>query len=217
VELYGLQDAKSTSTPLAPNMVLSKKMCPSSEEEVREMEKVPYANGVGSLMYAMVCCRPDIAYIVGQVANFMANGGQEHSKALKHILRYLSGKRDYGLLFGSSKCMEETNPLVGFVDADYAGDADTRRSTSGLVFFLYGTPISWRSVLQPMVALSTTEAEYIAYTEAAKEGLWLQSLLKQIGIEIEKVPMKSDSAFALMLVKNPVYHARTRHSFSQNS
>ncbi|KAG1342735.1 putative Retrovirus-related Pol polyprotein from transposon TNT 1-94 [Cocos nucifera] len=112
----------------------------------------------------------------------MANPGKEHCKALKWILRYLHGTRDYGLVFGGqprgfgeqSKMCEGLSPLEGFVDANYAGDLNTRRSTTGHLFCIYGGPVSWRSILQPITALSTIEVEYIGITEATKKALYLE-------------------------------------------
>ncbi|XP_038974968.1 secreted RxLR effector protein 161-like [Phoenix dactylifera] len=115
----------------------------------------------------------------------MANSGKEHCQALKWIFRYLQGTRKLGLTFeqqdghgrNSNALREFSGPLEGFVDANFAGDLDTRRSTTGYVFNIFSGPISWRSTLQPITALSTTEAEYIGITEAVKEALWLKRLI----------------------------------------
>jgi hypothetical protein len=100
---------------------------------------------------------------------------------------------------------------VGYVDADYAGDLDDRRSTTGYVFTLTGGPICWKSMIQSTVAMSTTEAEYMAAAEAAKEALWLTGLVKELGIQQGGVPLYCDSQSAIYLAKNQVYHARTKH------
>ena len=97
------------------------------------------------------------------------------------------------------------------MDVDYAGDLDDRRSTTGYVFTLTGGPICWRSMIQPMVAMSTTEAEYMAAAEAAKEALWLTRLVKELGIQQVGVSLYCDSESAIYLAKNQVYHARTKH------
>ncbi len=106
---------------------------------------------------------------------------------------------------------QEEPSVVGFVDADYAGDLDNRRSTTGYVFTLAGGPICWRSVVQSLVALSTTEAEYMAVTEAAKEALWDAGLVKELGLQQGGVEVHCDSQSAIHLAKNQVYHARTKH------
>uniref|UniRef100_A0A2N9IQA1 Reverse transcriptase Ty1/copia-type domain-containing protein n=1 Tax=Fagus sylvatica TaxID=28930 RepID=A0A2N9IQA1_FAGSY len=104
-----------------------------------------------------------------------------------------------------------TNSVVGYVDADYAGEVDDRRSTTGYVFTLSGGPICWKSILQSIVAMSTTEAEYMAVAEAAKEALWLKGLVKELGLNQGGVQMHCDSQRAIYLAKNQVYHARTKH------
>ena len=111
-------------------------------------------------------------------------------------------------MFGSKK----SDPLVvGYVDSDYAGNLDDRRSTTGYVFTLVGGPICWKSTIQSIIALSTTEAEYMAIVEAAKEALWLTGLVKELGIEQGGVKLHCDSQSAIYLAKNQVYHARTKH------
>ena len=128
------------------------------------MSKVPYASAVGSLMYAMVCTRLDIAHAVGVVSRYMNNPGKEHWMAVKWILRYLKGTTNQALFFGGSNIS-----LQGYVDANMAGDRDNRRSTTGYLFTVGGTTVSWVSKIQSVVALSTTEAEYVAVIEASKE------------------------------------------------
>ena len=136
------------------------------------MSKIPYASSVGSLMYAMVCTRPDIAYSVGVVSRFLANPGKQHWQAVKWILRYFKGTSHYCLCFGHDEIV-----LEGFTDADMVGDMDTRKSTTGDLYTFAGVAVSWVSRLQRIVTLSTTEVEYIAATEACKEMLWMQRFL----------------------------------------
>jgi hypothetical protein len=102
--------------------------------------------------------------------------------------------------------------VVGYCDADYAGDIDTRKSTTGYTFLLYGGAISWNSKKQPTIALSTTEAEYMAATHAAKEAIWLQRFFRDTGF-LQDVPMTiySDNQSCISLSKNPTFHARTKH------
>ena len=97
------------------------------------------------------------------------------------------------------------------MDSDYAGDLDKRRSTTGYVFTFSQAPVSWRSTLQSTVALSTTEAEYMAMTEAMKEAIWLQGLLDDLGVEQDILKINCDSMSAIYLARNQVYHARTKH------
>ena len=142
------------------------------------MSKVPYAS-VGCLMYAMVCTRLDLAQGVSVVSKFLANPRKQHWDAVKWIFRYLRGTTNYGIMF---ERQQDELSVRGYVDADYAGDLNDRRSTTGYVFTLAGGPICWRSMIQSLVALSTTESEYMAVAEAAKEALWLTGLVKELGI-----------------------------------
>ncbi|KAL0315451.1 UNVERIFIED_CONTAM: Retrovirus-related Pol polyprotein from transposon TNT 1-94 [Sesamum radiatum] len=178
LEKFSMINAKSSSVPLAPHFQLSKDQSPKSDSEKKLMEKVPYSNAIGSVMYLMVCTRPDIAYAVSCLSRYMSNAGPPHWEALKWLLRYLSGSANTGIKF--SRSSKGVN-LVGYVDSNYANDRDSRKSTTSYIFTLCGSCISWKSQLQNIVALSTTEAEYIATTEAFKEAMWLEGLLKEIG------------------------------------
>ena len=140
------------------------------------MSRVSYSSTVGILMYAMVCTRPNIAHAVGVVSRYMKNPGKEHWEAVKWILRYLRGTATHALCFGGSNTF-----LQGYVDSDMVGDKDRRRSTTGYVFTIGGTIVSWISKLQKVVALSTTEEEYVVSTEASKEMIWLQSFMEKLG------------------------------------
>uniref|UniRef100_A0A2N9G795 CCHC-type domain-containing protein n=1 Tax=Fagus sylvatica TaxID=28930 RepID=A0A2N9G795_FAGSY len=198
LEKFSMLDAKPVSTPLANHFRLSGSQCPKNEEEIENMSKVPYASAVGCLMYAMVCTRPDLAHAVSTVSRYMANPGREHWNAVKWIFRYLKGTAEHGILFSRQP---GTNSVVGYVDADYAGEVDDRRSTTGYVFTLSGGPICWKSTLQSIVAMSTTEAEYMAVAEAAKEALWLKGLVKELGLNQGGVQMHCDSQSAIYLAK----------------
>ena len=168
---FGMSEkTKPVSTPLAPHFKLSASQCPKTEEEREYMSKVPYSNAVGSLMYAMVCTRPDISHAVGTVSRYMHDPGKEHWQAVKWILRYIQKTLDVGLIFEKDDMVGQH--VVGYCDSDYAGDFDKRRSTTGYVFTLAKAPVSWKSTLQSTVALSTTEA-----------SIWrsLKQLRKQYG------------------------------------
>lgn len=137
------------------------------------MLKIPYANDVGSIMYCMVCRKPDLAYSVSVVSRFMANPSYEHYNALKWDLRYLKGSVSKGLLFKENSGADS---LEGYVDSDFAGNLDTRKSLSSYVFTLFSTAISWKAKLQSMVTLSTIEAEYISVIKVFKEAIWLHGI-----------------------------------------
>ena len=206
LEKFNMTDAKARSTPMGSQLKLSKKQSPKTDEDKEEMAKIPYASAVGSLMYAMVCTRPDIAHAVGVVSRFMSNPGKEHWEGVKWLLRYLKGTSKVTLCFRRKKVV-----LEGFADADLGGCADSGKSTTGYVFTIGGTAISWMSRLQKSVALSTTEAEYMAIAEAAKELIWLKNFLSELGMKQEDCVLHCDNQSAVHLAKNPVFHSRTKH------
>lgn len=160
-------------------------------------------------MYSMVCTRPDLAHSVSVVSRYMARAGREHWSGVKWILRYLKGSKQFGLLYDGRK--ENDKVVMGFVDSDFAGDLDNRRSLTGYVFQVYGCTVSWKASLQPVVALSTTEAEYIALTEAVKEALWIKGLLDELGVKTQAATVYCDSQSAIHLSKNQMFHERTKH------
>jgi hypothetical protein len=208
---FNMSDCKPIGTPMSVGVKLSAEQSPKDDEEKEQMARIPYASAVGSLMYAMVCTRPDIAHAVGVLSRYMSNPGKEHWVAVKRVLRYLRGTSDYALCFGGK---EESMVLdvEGSVDANWGGDIDSRRSTSGYVFNLFGGPVSWMSKRQSVVALSSTEAEYMALTHAGKEAIWLQRLCSEFGFKRRRsVQLKCDSQSAIHLAKNPAYHSRTKH------
>ncbi|KAL0427174.1 UNVERIFIED_CONTAM: Retrovirus-related Pol polyprotein from transposon TNT 1-94 [Sesamum latifolium] len=165
LEKFSMSKAEPTSVPLAAHFQLCKNQSPKSETKIENMKNVPFSNAIGSVMYLMVSTRPDIAYAVSCLSRYMSNAGLPHWEALKWLLRYLNGSMNTGIKF--SKRSDDVN-LVGYVDSNYANDRDSRRSTTSYVFTLCGACISWKSQLQNIVAISTTEAEYIATTEALK-------------------------------------------------
>jgi len=187
---FSMENAKLISTPLANHFRLSTSQCRKTIEETEYMSKVPFARAVECLMYVMVCTRPDLAQVVNVVSKFMANPGRQHWDAIKWIFRYLKGTIGYGITFARLK---SDVSVVGSVDADYAVDLDDKRSTTGYVFSLAGGSICWRSMIQSTVTMSTTEVEYMAAIEAAKEALWLRGLVREMGIQQGGVQLHSDS------------------------
>ena len=197
---FNLGEAKPLSTPLSTATKLT------SVGEPMDARTPGYAQLVGSLLYLSVCTRPDIAQAVGALARYMSKPSLAHWQAAKGVLRYLAGTANYGITFGAG------GPgLEAYCDADYAGDIDTRRSTTAYVFILNGGAISWSSRLQQTVAASTTEAEYMAAAAAIKEALWLRTLLGNLGQPIQTIPMLADSQGAIKLLKNPVFSMRSKH------
>jgi hypothetical protein len=152
--------------------------------------------------------RPDIAYAVHHAARFVAKPSYEHVQAVKRILRYIRGTIETGIIFKR----DESNVLIGYADADFAGHADDSRSTSGYMFLLNG-PISWSSRRQRLTALSTTEAEIYALAEAAKEAVWISNLLKDMTLMSPdaSVKMMEDNAACHAIVNGVKAPTRTKH------
>eukprot|EP00253_Pinus_taeda_P025484 PITA_25484 len=132
LQRFNMQDSKPVKVPIPVGVRLSAEQCPRTQEEEEDMSRVPYASAVGSLMYAMVCTRPDIAHAVGVLSRFMSKPGKEHWKTVKPVFRYLRGTSDYGLCYQGRPGLDIVLDIRGFVDADWAGDMDQRRSTSGM-------------------------------------------------------------------------------------
>jgi hypothetical protein len=144
---FNMDEAKTASSPMDSSVVLSQAQCPSSEVDKQEMEHVPYRNLIGSCMYLLNCTRPDIAFAVGKLSWYLANPGKAHWHAGKHLLRYLKGSTSVSLVLGAN--VHEDPKIHGYGDADWAGDPDTRKSTTGLVVFLW----NWSNSLEVKEAI----------------------------------------------------------------
>ena len=204
VSKYGLENARSKSVPLATSIKLNK-----DEGEPLDTNKYAYNQLIGSLMYLAVCTRPDVAHAVGALAKYLATPTTVHWSVATDVLRYLAGTKDYGITFGGGhSIMPEP---MGYCDADFAGDVDTRRSTTGYIFLLNGGAISWSSRRQQTVAASTTEAEYMAAAAATKEALWLRKLLFDLRKSGNTITIKADNQGAIKLLKNPITSMRSKH------
>ncbi|PPQ72971.1 hypothetical protein CVT26_014516, partial [Gymnopilus dilepis] len=203
---FNFNDLKPSAIPIDPNQQLSRSQCPTSLADKARMKNVPYREAVGSLMYASMGTRPDITFATSTVAQFMDNPGWVHWEAVKKIFRYLKGTKELELVYGG-----ETRDLVGFVDADGASQ-EHRHAISGYVFIVDGGAVSWASKKQELVTLSTTEAEYVAATHAAKEAVWLRRLISEILSPIsEPTTLYGNNQSAIALAHGGQYHARTKH------
>ena len=160
-------------------------------------------------MYAMVLTRPDIAHTVSVISRYMASPGREQWKAVKWVMRYLNGTLKKGLVYGRNR--ENGDSLWGYVDSNFVGDLDRRRSLTGYVFMLKGCVVNWKSALLHVVALSTTEVEYTTATEVVKEALWLRGLISELGKMQSTVSIFCDSSSAIHLYKNPAHNEKTKH------
>ena len=167
---FRMDESKPAETAVDTNSKLIK-----AEDQEGLCNKELYQSAIGSLLYLSTRTRPDISYAVVNTARFCAQPSNTHWSAVKHIMRYLKGTLNLGLMFKSNNEGE----LVGFSDADWAGDLNDRKSTSGYVFLVSGSSVSWRSKKQSCVALSTAEAEYMLLASAAHEGYIWPPILSQ--------------------------------------
>eukprot|EP00253_Pinus_taeda_P033673 PITA_33673 len=203
--LYGLkfnmQECKAAITPTVMGLKLSK------ENSSKDFDPSLYKSIVGSLMY-LTATRPDIMFVVSLISRFMERLKEAHWQAAKRILRYVKGTKRLGILYTTSECSN----LVGYTDSDRVGSVDDRKSTSGYVFHMGSGAISWASKKQPIVALSTAEAEYVAATAAACQAVWMRRMLRSLGQEQAKATVIfCDNISAIALSKNPLFHKRTKH------
>jgi hypothetical protein len=204
LERNGMKDCNPALTPMETRLKLSK----ISDSPVTDATE--YRRVIGALRY-LIHTRPDLAFSVGYLSRFMEKPHEEHVVAVKRVLRYVAGTRNHGVFYARKKeyCALK---LSGFSDADMAGDLDTRNSTSGVIFFLGNSLVTWQSAKQKVVALSSCEAEYIAAATAACQGVWLARLLSDlVGKEVGPPELKVDNQSAIALMKNPVFHDRSKH------
>jgi len=213
LKTYNMTDLKPVATPGDPDISLSQAMAPQNEEERQFMASVPYRSAVGSLLYAALHTRPDIAFAVNQLSMFVENPGPAHWEAVKRVFAYLRGTTDLGItLSAPTSTSTPYLKITAYCDAAFANHVDTRRSTSGYIVFINGSPVSWKSKLQSVVALSSTEAEYISLAECAKEVLWNDALLKELNIlDILDITILEDNMGAIKLSENPTLHQRSKH------
>lgn len=204
---FNMEGAKPVVTPVSSQHKLRRLTEAEIKEEASYMDKIPYASAVGSLMYAMIGSRPDLGFAICLISRYMSQPGRTHWDAVRWVFKYLTGALDMCLTFTKQEMFD----IVGYSDSDYNSDLDRRRSVSAYIFQVGGNTVSWRATLQSVVALSTTEAEYMALTEAAKEGKWLMMLCGELGFEFKSYTLYCDAQSAICLAKNAVHHGRTKH------
>nr|KYP51497.1 Retrovirus-related Pol polyprotein from transposon TNT 1-94 [Cajanus cajan] len=168
-----------------------------------------YRSVVGALQYAIIT-RPEIAFSVNKVSQFMCSPMEEHWKVVKRILRYLKGTLKHGLVFTPARSSSSSN-LTAFTDADWVADPNDRRSTSATCIYLGPNLVSWWSKKQLLVARSSTEAEYRALAQAVTEVLWIQSLLQELKVRLNTPIVLCDNQSTVVLSHNPVLHSRSKH------
>ena len=210
LERHGMSDCKAISTPMERGFKAANATS-STDHKATDTEIRDYQAVIGSLMFAMVCTRPDIAYAVTTLAQFASNPTSAHLQAVKRVLRYLRGTADRRITYTGTGVMSSQPELVGYCDADWGGGPGCR-SITGYAFLMAGGVISWQSKKQRTVALSTVEAEYMATTQATKEAIWWRSFFAGVGHDMSRpTVIHSDSQGSIALAHNPEHHARTKH------
>lgn len=204
---FNMENCNAVKSPLEPGQRISKEMCAKTETEKNMMSNVPYRQAIGSLLFLAMITRPDISFAVNLLSRYCENPGPSHWGAVKRILRYINGTKNYGVTYNG----KSNEILKGFSDADWAADLDERRSTTGYIFTLYGGAISWGCRRQPTVALSSTEAEYMATVSTIQEAIWLRSLNNEIFGDWERVKIFCDNKGAMQVLNNNSYSNRTKH------
>ncbi|CAJ2652046.1 unnamed protein product [Trifolium pratense] len=196
---FGMDTAAHKRTPAATHLKLTK------DENGIDVDQSLYRSMIGSLLY-LTASRPDITFAVGVCARYQAKPKMSHLVQVKRILKYIKGTSDYGILYSQTK----NSTLIGYCDADWAGSADDRKSTSGGCFFLGDNLISWFSK-QNCVSLSTAEAEYIAAGSSCSQLMWMKQMLKEYNVDQDVMTLYCDNLSAINISKNPVQHSRTKH------
>lgn len=198
LEKFNMENSKQVDTPGEVNVTRSMK--PSGN--------FPFREAVGNLLYLSTRTRPDIAFSVNSSSRYMENPMKEDEINVKRIMKYLVGSKNLGIVYNKT---EEEPKIEAFCDADYAGDMETRRSTTGYIILYGGGPISWCSRRQPLVAMSSTEAEYIAAADCCKEVLYLKSLIEELTQTTVKANLNIDNQSAITLIKSGVVNRRSKH------
>ena len=202
LEEAGMQNCNLKHMPMDSAVKLSK-----SESE-KSIDATSYRRNIGCLRY-LLHTRPDLSYCVGVLSRYMQDPKESHGAAMKQCLRYLQGTSSYGLTFKNTTVATR---LIGYSDSNHNVDQDDGKSTTGHVFYLGDSPITWCSSKQDTVALSSCEAEFMAGTEAARQAIWLQDLLGEISESLcKKTVIRIDNQSAIALTRNPVFHGRSKH------
>ena len=196
-----MQDCKPVGTPVN----ISSKLVKATDDD-DSIDQKKYQSAIGSLMCLSVSSRPDISYAVSSLAQLSSHPTKEHWTALKRLLRYLKGTPNHGILYTK----DGANTCTGYMDTDWGGDVNDRKSTSEYLFLLSGGAVSWKSQKQRCVALSTAEAEYVAMASAAQESVWLKQLMGELTNSDTEAPtlIYEENQSAIAMAKNAQFHGR---------
>ena len=196
-----MEDSKLVGTPMCTRLKLTK------DDESKEVDQTLYRSMIGKLQY-VVHTRPNIALAVGIVARFSTKPKENHMMAVKRILRYLRGIEDYGLWYKFGGNLD----LKVFTDADWAGNIDDRKSTSGGAFFLGKRLVSWTSKKKNCISQSRAKVEYVVVAMNCSNIVWFKQLLEGMKVEIkEPIVMFCDNTSAINISKSPMMHSKTKH------
>ena len=198
------------NVPANPNKRLTKLDSPVTQAE-KDKVIYPYMNATGTQLYSAICTRPDIFYQTINLAKFNNNPGEEHVKASEDLFRYLKGTTKLGIKFSKPKSFDGKIEIRAFVDSDWAGCVDTRRSTIGFIIQIAGGPVSWKSKTIKTIAQSSCEAEFMGLTEVCRELMWLCNFLEEIGIAFHTPKIYCDSQSAIYWSEDPIEHSRNKH------
>ncbi|CAJ2654309.1 unnamed protein product [Trifolium pratense] len=200
VKKFGMEGGSHKRTPAPTHLKLTK------DEKGVDVDQSLYRSMIGSLLY-LTASRPDIMFAVGVCARYQSEPKMSHLTQVKRIFKYVNGTCGYGILYTHGN----DSTLIGYCDADWAGSADDRKSTSGACFFLGNNLVSWFSKKQNSVSLSTAEAEYIAAGSSCSQLLWMRQMLKEYSVEQDVMTLYCDNLSAINISKNPIQHSRTKH------
>ena len=215
IKKFNMQECRPISTPMLPGQDWS--VSPSETVAV-----VLYKEAIGGLLYLSTRTRPDISFPVSLLARFASSPHEKHWKAVKRILRYLKGTHDFGLIYEKSLPRVQgirgniANMMYASSDADWASNCPERKSTSGMTVFLGNALVAWKTQKQKSVALSTSEAEYIALSDCAKEVRWIRELLRELGFNPTfptKIEQDNTGAIAWSETEKRAKHVEIRYHF----
>lgn len=199
---FNLLNAKPAITPLPAGYIPT-----ANQESVNPQLRQRYQQVIGSLLYIMIGTRPDIAYAVTKMAQYSANPSREHLNKALYICRYLAGTRHYALVYNGKSDVG----LEAYTDSDWAADTDNRQSTTGFFYKLANGIISWKSHAQKTIALSSTEAEYMALSDCGRQAAWYRNLFEEVGTTFGPIPIYGDNQGSIFTASNPVQDRRTKH------
>ena len=199
---FNMINAKATQTPLPMGYMPTPNSEPVDEELRHRFQQV-----IGSLLYIMLGTHPDIAFTVTKLSQHAANPSKEHLQKALYICRYLAGTAHYKLVYNGPKAQG----IIAYADSDWASDSSSRRSTTSYIVKLASRVVCWNTRAQRTIALSSTEAEYMSLSDACRQLVWINVLMKELGIDLRPIPLCGDNQGAIFIASNPVQERRSKH------